>query len=62
MDGNTLWQALALMLVLEGLLPLVSPVSWRRMFEQILQLGNGQIRFFGLCSVLGGLVVLWLVS
>ncbi len=50
------------MLVLEGLLPLVSPVSWRRMFEQILQLGNGQIRFFGLCSVLGGLVVLWLVS
>jgi uncharacterized protein YjeT (DUF2065 family) len=61
-DGNTLWQALALMLVLEGLLPLVSPVSWRRMFEQILQLGNGQIRFFGLCSVLGGLVVLWLVS
>lgn len=62
MDGNTLWQALALMLVLEGLLPLVSPVSWRRMFEQILQLGNGQIRFFGLCSVLGGLVVLWLVG
>jgi len=61
-DGNTLWQALALMLVLEGLLPLVSPVSWRRMFEQILQLGHGQIRFFGLCSVLGGLVVLWLVS
>lgn len=62
MDGNTLWQALALMLVLEGLLPLVSPVSWRRMFEQILQLGNGQIRFFGLCSVLGGLVVLWLAG
>lgn len=62
MDGNTLWQALALMLVLEGLLPLVSPVSWRRMFEQILLLGNGQIRFFGLCSVLGGLVVLWLVG
>lgn len=62
MDGNTLWQALALMLVLEGLLPLVSPVRWRRMFEQILQLGNGQIRFFALCSVLGGLVLLWLVS
>ena len=62
MDGNTLWQALALMLVLEGLLPLVSPVRWRRMFEQILQLGNGQVRFFGLCSVLCGLILLWLVS
>ena len=59
---TSLLGAFALMLVLEGLLPLVSPVSWRRMFEQILQLGNGQIRFFGLCSVLGGLVVLWLVS
>ena len=62
MDSVTLWQALALMLVLEGLLPLVSPLNWRRMFEQLLKLGDGQIRFFGLCSVLSGLVLLWLVA
>lgn len=59
MDGNTLWQALALMLVIEGLLPLVAPNRWRGMFEQILKLGNGQIRFFGLCSMAAGL--LWLL-
>jgi uncharacterized protein YjeT (DUF2065 family) len=61
-DGNTFWQALALMLVIEGLLPLMSPISWRRMFEQILRLGNGQIRFFGLCSLLAGLLILWLAA
>ncbi|SFC41116.1 hypothetical protein SAMN05216344_11690 [Polaromonas sp. OV174] len=62
MDGNTLWQALALMLVIEGLLPLISPSGWRRMFEQLLALGNGQIRFFGLCSIVIGLVLLVLLA
>mgnify|MGYP001764513380 CR=1 FL=1 len=62
MDSSTLWQALALVLVIEGLLPLASPLSWRRMFEQVLLLENGQIRFFGLCSVLAGLGLLWLMA
>ncbi len=61
MDGNTLWQALALMLVIEGLLPLFSPRGWRGMFEQILRLSNGQVRFFGLCSILAGLILLALL-
>ncbi len=46
------------MLVIEGLLPLISPAAWRRMFEQILTLGNGQVRFFGLCSIGAGLILL----
>ena len=58
MNGTTFWQALALMLVIEGLLPFVSPKGWRRVFEQILTLGNGQIRFFGLCSIVTGLLLL----
>ncbi len=62
MDSDTLWAALALVLVIEGLLPFLSPGGWRRMFTQILQLHDGQIRFFGLCSILGGLLLLWLVS
>lgn len=61
MDGSSLWQALALVLVIEGLLPLLSPARWRRTFEQILQLSDGQLRFFGLCSVGGGLLALWLL-
>lgn len=62
MDGNTFWLALALMLVIEGLLPFISPGGWRRMFEQILTLGDGQIRFFGLCSIAAGVVLLVLLS
>lgn len=59
---DALWQALAWVLVIEGLLPLLSPVRWRRMFSQILQLDDGQIRFLGLCSVAIGLLALWWVQ
>jgi uncharacterized protein YjeT (DUF2065 family) len=59
---DTIWVALALVLVIEGLLPFSSPAGWRRVFLQMLQLSDGQIRFFGLCSVLAGLGLLWLVS
>ncbi len=61
MDGNSLWLALAFMLVLEGMLPFLSPGGWRRMFEQILKMSDGQIRFFGLCSMLLGLATVALV-
>jgi hypothetical protein len=50
--------ALALMLIIEGLLPAASPQRWRKWFEQILRLEDGQIQFFGLCSALIGLILL----
>ena len=53
---------LALVLVIEGLLPLLVPGRWRRTFEQLLQLSDGQLRFFGLLSVGLGLTALWLLS
>lgn len=63
MDSPDLWLALALVLVIEGLFPFLSPSGWRRMFSQILQLSDGQIRFFGLFSMLAGLLwVAWLQS
>jgi len=54
--------ALALMLIIEGLLPIASPARWRKMFEQLLRLENGQIRFFGLCSAALGFILLVWVS
>jgi len=58
------WDALlgaaALMLVLEGLLPFLNPRAWRRVFEQALRLGDGQIRFLGLASMLVGIGMLLL--
>ena len=62
MSADIFWSALALVLVLEGILPFVSPGGWRRAFSQLLQLRDGQLRFFGLCSIAIGLVVLWLVN
>jgi len=59
--GDLLWAALALVLIVEGLLPFAAPSAWRRVFTQMLQLQDGQIRFFGLISVLAGLLLLWWV-
>ena len=50
--------ALALMLVIEGLLPFLSPSAWRRMFERATRLSDGQIRFLGLSSMIAGLAML----
>jgi len=62
LDSDTLWLALALVLVIEGLFPFLSPGRWRRMFAQILQLNDGQLRFFGMCSILAGVVLIWLLQ
>ena len=58
--GDYLGPAIALMLVFEGLLPLVAPRAWRGVFRQMLEMKDGQIRFIGLASVAVG-VALFLV-
>ena len=62
MSGQAFWSALALVLVIEGLLPFISPGGWRRGFGQLMQLRDGQLRFFGLCCILAGLVLLWVLN
>lgn len=59
---DALFSALALMLVFEGLLPFLSPQRWRRVFEQATRLSDGQLRFLGLSSMLGGLVLLLVLA
>ena len=58
MDSDTLWAALALVLVFEGLFPLIAPSGWRNTFHKLLQLRDGQLRFFGLVSIALGLALL----
>jgi len=60
--SDLLWSALALVLIFEGLMPFIAPSAWRRVFSQMLQLQDGQIRFFGLLCVLSGLLLWWLVT
>ena len=61
MNSDIFWSALALVLVLEGLFPFMSPGGWRRTFQRLLVMQDGQLRFFGLCSILLGLLLLWVV-
>jgi uncharacterized protein YjeT (DUF2065 family) len=62
LDSNTVLTALALVLLIEGFLPFLSPGGWKRMFAQLLQLQDGQIRFFGLLCMLLGVLILWLAA
>jgi uncharacterized protein YjeT (DUF2065 family) len=55
---STFLMALALMLILEGVLPFLAPGVWRETFRKITQMSDGQIRFVGLSSMLVGLLVL----
>ena len=62
MDWSVVWSALALVLVIEGIFPFLSPQGWRQTFLKLLQLRDGQLRFFGLTSILLGLLTLWVMS
>ena len=59
--ADLLWTSLALVLVLEGLLPLVAPRVWRDSFRRLTELTDGQLRFVGLISMAIGAVILLVV-
>jgi hypothetical protein len=58
---NDLLTALALVLVIEGIMPFANPEGLRRMFALATQLDNSTLRFIGLTSMCLGLVLLYLV-
>jgi uncharacterized protein YjeT (DUF2065 family) len=58
MDWGDLLTAFALYLVIEGLLPFVSPRNWKQSVAMIAQLGDKQLRIFGLISMLAGVMLL----
>jgi uncharacterized protein YjeT (DUF2065 family) len=62
LNSDVFWSALAFLLVLEGIFPFLSPSGWRQTFLKLMQLRDGQLRFFGLTSMVIGLVTLWLLS
>nr|WP_210546368.1 DUF2065 domain-containing protein [Rhodoferax sp. PAMC 29310] len=62
MTAESLWLALALVLVIEGLFPFLSPSTWRQTFSQLLQLNDGQLRFVGICSMTIGSILIWFLA
>lgn len=59
---SSLLTAIALMLIIEGILPFIAPAAWRETFRRLLQMADGQIRFIGLSSMVLGLVLLFVFS
>lgn len=55
---DSVWTAFALVLMIEGLLPFLSPQIWKRTVAQIAQLQGGQIRFFALVALVVGALML----
>lgn len=58
--GDSIWYAIALVFLIEGLVPLISPTGWRRVFLQLTQLRDDQIRFFALLIIAVGVLMFWL--
>jgi uncharacterized protein YjeT (DUF2065 family) len=58
---NPLLMAFGLMLVLEGALPLLAPRMWRQTFQRMIDLNDGQLRFVGMASMAGGLMLLFVL-
>ena len=58
MTGINWLAALGLLLVIEGILPFAAPAVWRDGFRRMLELRDGQLRFIGAASLLGGALLL----
>ena len=53
--------AVALVLVLEGMLPFVGPGRYKQLVAQIVRLSDNQLRTFGLSMMIAGLLLLFFV-
>lgn len=61
MHWSDLLAALALYLVLEGVMPFLSPQSVKRLMQALSSLQDRQLRLFGLASMSAGLALLYFV-
>jgi len=61
-----MWHELAvafcLMLVIEGIIPFVSPGRWRKMLLVLDQIDDNTMRMIGLASMLAGTVLLLIIN
>lgn len=57
--STSLWIAIGLVLIVEGLGPLVAPNGWRNMVSQLAQQPDNQLRRIGGCLVVIGSVMVY---
>ncbi|HEY5602908.1 MAG TPA: DUF2065 domain-containing protein [Gammaproteobacteria bacterium] len=59
---HDLFLALALLLVLEGLLPFINPAGFRQAMQMIAQMNDKQLRIAGFASMLAGVLLMYLIN
>jgi len=59
--AKSLWLAFGLVLIVEGLGPLLAPNGWRNMVAQLSQQPDNQLRRIGGCLVVAGAVIAYCV-
>jgi uncharacterized protein len=61
LDWNDLLAALAIVCILEGVMPFINPPGMKRLLAKLAALEERQLRLGGLFSMLIGLAILFLV-
>ena len=61
LDWSDLLAALAIVCIIEGILPFLNPAGMKRLLSRMAQIDEREMRIFGLLSMLGGLALLYWV-
>ena len=62
MTGPDWLAAIGLLLVIDGILPFAAPAVWRDGLRRMLELRDGQLRFIGAASIVGGVFLLMMLN
>jgi len=54
--------ALALIFVIEGIMPFLNPTGWRKTLRQVSEMEDKTLRIIGLSSMIFGVILLYLVN
>ncbi|MCL9776354.1 DUF2065 domain-containing protein [Vibrio methylphosphonaticus] len=60
--STSFWLAIGLVLIFEGLGPLLAPKGWRSMIGQLASQPDSQLRRVGGCLVVAGVVMVFMLS
>jgi len=58
---SDLWAAIAIAMILEGMMPFLSPRSWKDVVAKISLMPDRKIRGFGLAAMVAGVLLLTII-
>jgi uncharacterized protein YjeT (DUF2065 family) len=61
LDWTDLLAALAIVCIIEGIMPFINPPAMKRLLARMASMEEREMRIFGLASMLVGLAILYMV-